>query len=613
MRLQLNDRRGPSRAWSWIFVVSLAAAPWCMASDAGVGETVSDAMPPKDGYVARQDGLRGFFQAVAAHLGKPIIVNKAAAARQVTGNFAFDKGDIVGRICRQLGLVSYHDGNAIYIYDASETRNGMMVLKHIRVSDVTRFLRRSGLADPRYPLRGDGDSTFYVAGPPIYVETVLRTAESMDVEQPLTQEQRVEVIRLNNTFVSDRSFNRREEAVVIPGIAAIVERLLSDDGKHGALASDSESVRGAAVRPPAGGFAAAVAPAMAVRQGALLAPLAAAVPAPAITTAAHLPTKSFASTPDKPQRMGDVRVIAYPETNSLLVRGTTEQIRFVRDMVRALDEEKRHVELALWIIDVEKDDLDQLGVKWRGQVSAGALGATINGGGINSFSAIEGDRFTAAILALTRDSRANIVSRPVVLTQENVPAMFDSNRTFYTQLIAERAVDLQHVTYGTAVHVLPRFTAKDEIELSLNIEDGGEVRHVGEREGALPVVSRTTISTVARVPKGRSLLVGGYTRGENGEQLAKIPFLGDLPLIGGAFRYRETLSKNAVRVFLIRPREITEGLALDVPPIEDAIDAQAVIGKLAQQQSTEDAVPEQALFEDVSSDDMLLEEMDDVY
>ncbi|VEB43322.1 type III secretion system outer membrane pore InvG [Chromobacterium violaceum] len=53
-------------------------------------------------------------------------------------------------------------------------------------------------------------------------------------------------------------------------------------------------------------------------------------------------------------------MIAYPDTNSLLVKGTAEQVRFIENLARALDVAKRHVELSLWIIDLQKDDLDQL-------------------------------------------------------------------------------------------------------------------------------------------------------------------------------------------------------------------------------------------------------------
>lgn len=42
----------------------------------------------------------------------------------------------------------------------------------------------------------------------------------------------------------------------------------------------------------------------------------------------------------------------------------------------------------------------------------------------------------------------------------------------------------------------------------------------------LPEVGRTNISTIARVPRGKSLLIGGYTRDESSEGEAKIPLLG---------------------------------------------------------------------------------------
>lgn len=48
----------------------------------------------------------------------------------------------------------------------------------------------------------------------------------------------------------------------------------------------------------------------------------------------------------------------------------------------------------------------------------------------------------ADIFALTRNDKANIVSQPIVLTQENIPVIFDNNRTFYTKLIRERATDI---------------------------------------------------------------------------------------------------------------------------------------------------------------------------
>ncbi len=58
-----------------------------------------------------------------------------------------------------------------------------------------------------------------------------------------------------------------------------------------------------------------------------------------------------------------------------------------------------------------------------------------------------------------------LVAGPVVLTQENIPAIFDNNRTFYTKLVGERNRKLDEVTYGTMISVLPRYLLR---EIKLN-------------------------------------------------------------------------------------------------------------------------------------------------
>ena len=65
------------------------------------------------------------------------------------------------------------------------------------------------------------------------------------------------------------------------------------------------------------------------------------------------------------------------------------------------------------------------------------------------------------------------------------------------------------------------------------------------------------------MPKGKSLLIGGFTRDEYNTSNHKIPMLGDIPWIGGAFRFsQETASKN-VRIYLIQPKLLELGSIWD--------------------------------------------------
>ncbi|STQ90216.1 type III secretion system outer membrane ring subunit SctC [Iodobacter fluviatilis] len=516
------------------------------------------------GYVAKQDGLRTFFDAISSRLKKPIILSKLAVRKQVSGEFDLvNPQALLEQMTQQLGLIWYHDGQTIYVYDASETRNSVVALRNLSLSSFNAFLRKSGLYDRRYPLRGDERSgTFYVSGPPVYVDLVLSAAKFMDSQRSEIDGGRLKigVVRLNNTFVGDRSYELRDQKITIPGMASVIISLLQDE---------KSSVDILAAKPVG-----AVAPSM-----------------PDFPTVNKLeepvPYKSPMSLPDALKHApsaGNIRVIANPDTNSLLVKGTAEQVRFIENLVAELDVAKRHVELSLWIIDLQKDDLDQLGVNWQGSLGVGnQLGVSFNNPG--SFSTLDGTRFMASILALSQDKKANVVSRPVVLTQENVPALFDNSRTFYTQLIGERSVELQHVTYGTLVNVLPRFSADGQIEMSLNIEDGSEVpQGDSETKTVLPTVGRTRISTVARVPKDKSLLIGGYTRDASTDDFGKIPLLGELPFVGDLFRYQQRNSSNLVRVFLIQPRQIEE------PAERDASDLAAGVISQADSNSAQQAV-----------------------
>lgn len=102
--------------------------------------------------------------------------------KKITGNFEFhDPNALLEKLSLQLGLIWYFDGQAIYIYDASEMRNAVVSLRNVSLNEFNNFLKRSGLYNKNYPLRGDNrKGTFYVSGPPVYVDMVVNAATMMD-------------------------------------------------------------------------------------------------------------------------------------------------------------------------------------------------------------------------------------------------------------------------------------------------------------------------------------------------------------------------------------------------------------------------------------------------
>lgn len=247
-----------------------------------------------------------------------------------------------------------------------------------------------------------------------------------------------------------------------------------------------------------------------------------------------------------------------PGSNSLLAKGSIQGIQLINEMIQRLDQPKRQVELSLWIIDIAKHEADRLGIDWQSSYHTKDGNFLLN---TSDISAAAGIHFLAKIRAMSLEGSAQMVSRPIILTQENTPAIFDNSTTFYAQVRGERIATLESATFGTMISVIPRLSPNgDEIEMVINLEDGAEKANNGETEkiDALPVINRTNISTVARVAQGDSLLIGGYTREDIDASESKIPLLGDIPWIGGLFRHSSTTNKKMGRIFMLQPRLVKE-------------------------------------------------------
>ncbi|WP_427004070.1 type III secretion system outer membrane ring subunit SctC [Pantoea eucrina] len=513
-----------SRSMLFMLLLPLSCT---IAAETYSGQTATSS----EKYVSNKDNARAFFETLSTRLKKPVVLSALASKKRITGSFDLANPlELLKSLTAQLGLVWYQDGQTFYIYDASEIKNVVITLKSINVNEFKNFLIESSLYDRRFPLQTrQGTRTFYVSGPPVYLDIIAKAAAQMDMKEvPGGNMSGMAIIPLRHSFSEDRTFKYRDQTLIIPGMASVIRALISNDSS---TVPQLLSTRASAPGAP---------PATEPGAGARVMP-----PFPGeLTASASLPASATASR--------QFQVVSNPDTNSVLVKGAPELVEHVRQVVNALDKPKRHVEMSVWIIDIQKEQLDQLGVRWSGSLSMGnSFGASFNGG---ISSTVDGASFVARIMALSQNKKANIVSRPMILTQENVPAIFDNNRTFYTKVVGERTAELQHVTYGTSLSVLPRFSGTNEIEMMLNVEDGNQYRE--QDSEMLPEVGRTNISTIARVPVGKSLVIGGYTRDEQSAEKEGIPVLQHIPLIGNLMKYSTSKNANLVRIFLIQPREV---------------------------------------------------------
>ncbi|TFY90768.1 EscC/YscC/HrcC family type III secretion system outer membrane ring protein [Pseudomonas kairouanensis] len=417
-------------------------------------------------YQAQDESLHTVFTALSVPLGLPIVVSRQVALKRFSGELDLDAPQrALDALVSQQGLIGHNNGQALFLYDASEAKSSAVALRHISVDRFRGLMRRSGLDESPYPLRPASARTFYVSGPASYVDQVLRLAQLMDRQRAALRvgSQSFGVVQVLNTHVADRQYAMGDGPVTVPGMASMITTLLA--GEHQGPLADS-----------------------------------------------------------------NLSVIAYPDTNSLLIKGQPEQVKIIEQLVAELDMPKRPIEVALWLVDVDRRELKTLGLEWDSDASTTRI-----------MEPLEDDRLMAQIATLERRRRARVVTLPVILTQENVPAVFQDNHTFYLPGPGEDPVDWTPVRYGAQVSVLPRFAQAHQVEMLLKVEDGRQVTEAGQRAEPT-VVGRVGMSGVVRVPQGKRLWVGAFRQETR---------LGRSAAPGGSAR---------VRLFVIQARAVGEEL-----------------------------------------------------
>ncbi|MBG3081269.1 type III secretion system outer membrane ring subunit SctC [Proteus mirabilis] len=494
-----------------------------------------------DVFIAVDTRVEQFFLVLSDKLDKPFILSNAVKKERVTGNFDISSPEEAFELMvKRLSLLYFNDGKSIYIYESSEILQELFQVKNIGLIELKDYLQDVGLYDPRYPLRaGQDQRTFYISGPPVYIKLVKAAAEFLDndAQEKINEntnnqvpvgssrygDEFVQIFPLKNTFVQDRTYTLRDETVVLPGITSVLQQLFMH----------SKGIERTAVEPH--------------------------------KTLENNDSQKYDETVNSIEETNapiitkigqyNVELVPLPGSNSLLVKASREGLILIDSLISQLDKPKRQVELSLWIIDISKNKADSLGVNWQASYGSGKGSFFFN---TASLSVVSGFNFLGKIKALSEDGEAQMVSRPILLTQENTPAIFDNNTTFYTQIKGERVASLESTTFGTMISVLPRIgNSSKDIEMIINLEDGAEKKDDnGDDESVekLPVINRTNISTVARVSEGGSLLIGGYTREDNVKAETKVPFLSAIPLVGRAFKYESNNNKKMIRIFMLQPR-----------------------------------------------------------
>ncbi|MEG8231582.1 type III secretion system outer membrane ring subunit SctC [Pseudomonas orientalis] len=458
----------------------------------------------------------------------------------------------------------YMYNNTLFISTLDQQESARLEVSSETVSDLKQALTDIGLLDSRF---GWGelpeDGIVLVSGPKSYIEQIKQFSSQ---RRPADEKQSVLTFPLKFANAADRQIEYRSEKIIIPGVAAMLRGLLDP--------RSASTLSGLAQRSASQSQPAPVTPSFPRLNNPLLGQMLSA-PAP--------PDAGTSITPRAPVSSSRIRVEADVRNNAILIYDLPERQAMYRELISQLDVARKLVEIDAIILDIERTQLNEFGIKWGFQNSRFRGGVNMAPGTASQLRIGSRDRFYADIRALESRGLATMVSNPSVLTLENQPAIIDFNRTQYLTAGTENATILP-ITVGTSFQVVPRVITSrgsHQIHLAIDIEDGNFDESNPERIG--PDVRRGKVSTQAVMAEKRSLVVGGFHVTESTDKQNKVPVLGNIPLLGKAlFSSTERQNNRRERLFILTPRVLgDQSDPSRYLPQEDQVELQAALKPLA--------------------------------
>ncbi|XOV77008.1 MAG: hypothetical protein ACFHWZ_09480 [Phycisphaerales bacterium] len=255
----------------------------------------------------------------------------------------------------------------------------------------------------------------------------------------------------------------------------------------------------------------------------------------------------------------------------LLVHATMSDYQDLLEVLRVVDRPQQQITLEAVIAEVTLNDTLRYGVEYFLEEALKGLGTLELGGSPGLLSDPTGSAFlvgtsgVAIVQALQSESTVNIVSQPKFTVLNGATAEFqvggsvpivqadvDSNAQVDGDTAIRRSIEYRDT--GVILEVTPRVNESGLVELKIV----QEITDVGASNDLGPTFTTRKLDTLAMVPHGRTIVLGGFIESRTNDSVSKIPFLGDLPLFGPAFQSVDSVEDRTEIILTLTPRVMSD-------------------------------------------------------
>ncbi len=269
-------------------------------------------------------------------------------------------------------------------------------------------------------------------------------------------------------------------------------------------------------------------------------------------------------------------------TNKISVTDIPDKIREIEQMINAFDVKEQQVAIEAKIIQVILSDQFQMGVDWQAVLNSqhdlkiegkmDILGATQKFGRM-SICTLADDNYQAMMEALETFGRTQNLSNPHIMVVNNQEAkiLIGSSVPYVTSTTTTPATGstttaetINFIEVGVKLYVTPTVHKDGFVTLKIKPEVSSVTRNVTtSNNNTIPVVETSEAETTVVVKDGVTIVIGGLIKDEKINTDSRVPFLGSIPLVGGAFRNKDHLTRKTELVIFLTPRIVSGASAVE--------------------------------------------------
>ncbi len=288
-----------------------------------------------------------------------------------------------------------------------------------------------------------------------------------------------------------------------------------------------------------------------------------------------------------------------PKTNTIVIIDSAHRIEQARQLLHGIDKAKGQIVVETKILRVNSSAAERVGVNWVN--SLGADGTSVNvirnlnsvfgldnpllesedGEGITGNLVLSPLQLRGVLRALAEGNLASQESNPTLITEDNEQATISiidripiitstttpgaaGSQPIVTEEVRykidaqDKSIDNNpesHREIGISLVVTPTVLPDGTIRMKMRPRSAQIVEEIQSVTGnRYPRVTESMVESLARVPDGHSLVVGGFYGTIDKKNDNKVPLLGDVPMLNFFFKSKETVKERASLVFIVTPK-----------------------------------------------------------